>query len=91
MICCYHDIGRDILDRQSRQGCGAKVIDHLSADLRGAFPEMKGLSASNLKYMRFFAQECPDRLIGQQSADQLPWFHIVTLITRLSEASLRDW
>lgn len=60
----YHEIGREILDRQSQQGWGAKVIDRLSADLRSAFPQMKGLSSSNLKYMRFFAQECPDRQIG---------------------------
>lgn len=87
----YHDIGREILDRQSKQGWGAKVIDRLSEDLRAAFPDMKGLSTSNLKYMRFFALECPDRRIGQQSADQLPWFHIVTLITKLSDDALRDW
>jgi predicted nuclease of restriction endonuclease-like (RecB) superfamily len=87
----YHEIGRDILERQSGQGWGAKVIDRLASDLRADFPKMKGLSASNLKYMRFFAQECPERLIGQQPADQLPWFHIVTLITKLSENSLRDW
>jgi len=87
----YHDIGRDILDRQSRQGWGSKVIDRLSGDLRSAFPDMKGLSVSNLKYMRFFALECPDRLIGQQSADQLPWFHIVTLITKLRDQALREW
>lgn len=41
--------------------------------------------------MRFFAHECPDRLIGQQSADQLPWFHIITLITKLSDHTLRNW
>ena len=87
----YHDIGKDILNRQGRQGWGAKVIDRLSADLRAAFPDMKGLSASNLKYMRFFAQECPERLIGQQSADQLPWFHIVTLISKLTDPALREW
>jgi predicted nuclease of restriction endonuclease-like (RecB) superfamily len=87
----YHDIGREILDRQTRQGWGAKVIQRLATDLRAAFPDMKGLSATNLKYMRFFALECPDRLIGQQSADQLPWFHIVTLITKLPAANLRDW
>ena len=87
----YHDIGREILGRQGAQGWGAKVIDQLSADLRAAFPEMKGLSASNLKYMRFFAQECPEFLIGQQSADQLPWFHIVTIITKLADPVLRDW
>ena len=29
----------------------------------------------NLSYFRVFAKECPDRKIGQQTADQLPWFH----------------
>jgi predicted nuclease of restriction endonuclease-like (RecB) superfamily len=87
----YHDIGQVILDRQRRQGWGARVIDRLSSDLRAEFPDMKGLSASNLKYMRFFASECPDRRIGQQSADQLPWFHIITLITKLRDPTLREW
>ena len=80
----YHEIGCDILKRQASEGWGAKVIDRLSSDLRAAFPDMKGLSSSNLKYMKFFAQECPDRQFGQQSADQLPWFHIVTLEEELS-------
>ena len=43
----------------------------LAADLRDAFPEMKGFSSSNLKYMRFLRM-CPDLRIGQQPADQLP-------------------
>jgi hypothetical protein len=76
---------------KSKQRWGAKVIDRLSADLRAAFPEMRGLSSSNLKYMRFFASECPNRRFGQQSADQLPWFHIVTLITKLRAPELREW
>jgi len=68
----YHDLGRDILDRQSREKWGAKVIDHLSADLRAAFPDMKGLSSRNLKYMRFFAEHCPNRQFVQQTAAQIP-------------------
>lgn len=87
----YHYIGRDILARQSRQGWGAKVIDRLSMDLRAAFPDMKGLSSRNLKYMSYFAKLCPDLLIGQQSAAQLPWFHIVTLLTRVPEPAVREW
>ena len=83
LVRLYHHIGTEILARQQRQGWGAKVIDRLSADLREAFPEMRGLSASNLKYMRFFAELCPDLRIGQQPADQLPWFHIVVLLARL--------
>jgi predicted nuclease of restriction endonuclease-like (RecB) superfamily len=87
----YHSIGCDIIDRQKQQGWGAKVIKRLSADLRAAFPDMKGLSVSNLKYMRVFAQECPNLDIGQQSADQLPWFHIVILLTKVSNLVEREW
>lgn len=87
----YHDIGRDILERQDRQGWGAKVIQRLSADLRKAFPDMKGFSARNLKYMKVFAEQCPERRIGQQSAAQLPWFHIVTVLTRVSDPAHREW
>lgn len=87
----YHKIGTEILERQDRQGWGAKVIDRLSSDLRDAFPEMKGFSSSNLKYMRYFAQVCPDLQIGQQPADQLPWFHLVTLLTKVQDQDERQW
>lgn len=42
MIILYWQLGRDILDRQSRQGWGAKVVNRLSDDLRREFPELKG-------------------------------------------------
>lgn len=87
----YHELGRDILMRQAQEGWGAKVIDRLSADLRSAFPDMKGLSSRNLKYMKHFAELCPDGQIGQQSAAQLPWFHIVTLLTQVHDAEERSW
>lgn len=83
LVLLYWHIGRDILDRQSREGWGAKVVDRLSRDLREAFPQMKGFSSRNLKYMRFFAEHCPTQQFGQQPAAQLPWFHIVTLLTQL--------
>jgi predicted nuclease of restriction endonuclease-like (RecB) superfamily len=87
----YHEIGREIVDRQSKQGWGAKVIEQLSRDLRESFPDMKGLSSRNLKYMKFFAQSCPDLQIGQQSAAQLPWFHIIVLLTKVEDPDLREW
>lgn len=91
LVRLYHHIGSEILERQTRQGWGSKVIDHLASDLRESFPEMKGFSSSNLKYMRFFAQQCPSGLIGQQPADQLPWFHLVTLLTKVSVEAEREW
>lgn len=91
LVRLYHHIGTEILERQTRQGWGAKVIDRLAADLRAAFPEMKGFSSRNLKYMKFFAQMCPAGLIGQQPAAQLPWFHLVTLLTKVSADTEREW
>jgi len=44
----------------------------VSADLRAAFPEIKGFSRSNLKYMRAFAEAWPDLEIGQPPVGQLP-------------------
>ncbi|WP_260417359.1 DUF1016 N-terminal domain-containing protein [Pseudomonas cichorii] len=72
LVMLYHRIGLDIRERQQTQGWGAKVIQQLADDLKEAFPDMHGWSASNLKYMRFFAQHCPDIQFGQQPADQLP-------------------
>ena len=56
LVLLYWQIGRDILDRQERESWGAKVIDRLAADLKHAFPDMKGFSPRNLKYMRRFAE-----------------------------------
>lgn len=91
LVRLYWEIGRGILEKQQRYGWGTKVIDTLARDLRSAFPAMKGFSPTNLKYMRRFAEECPGRSFGQQPADQLPWFHIVVLLTRLSGAEEREW
>jgi predicted nuclease of restriction endonuclease-like (RecB) superfamily len=91
LVTLYWHIGQDILGRQASPGWGAKVIDRLARDLRLAFPEMKGFSARNLKYMRYFAEHCPQQQFGQQPAAQLPWFHIVTLLTQLDTDDDRAW
>ncbi len=72
MVLLYWDIGRMILDRQEREGWGAKVIDRLAADLGEAFPYMRGFSARNLKYMRAFAEAWPDRAIVQEPLARIP-------------------
>lgn len=87
----YHQIGKEILDRQIKQKWGSKVIDKLSSDLRASFPDIKGFSTRNLKYMKIFAEKHPECLIGQQPAAQLPWFHIVTILTQLPDEKTREW
>ena len=89
LVLLYHHIGSQILESQANQGWGAKVIDQLSKDLRSEFPEMKGFSPQNLKYMRRFAGEYSINEIGQQGVDQIPWGHIVTLIYAISDKQER--
>jgi len=91
LVLLYWQMGRDILARQAQQGWGAKVIERLAHDLRTAFPEMKGFSPRNLKYMRAFAEAWPDEQIVQQAAAQLPWFHLCTLLDKLKTRTERDW
>ncbi|MBP5981553.1 MAG: DUF1016 family protein [Halomonas sp.] len=91
LVLLYWQIGQDILQRQAEQGWGAKVIDRLAHDLRTAFPDMKGFSARNLKYMRSFAKVWPDEEFVQEVLAQLPWYHQLALLDKLADTESRRW
>jgi len=73
MVMLYWDMGQRILAKQDAEGWGARIIDRLAADLRQAFPDMKGFSPRNLKYMRTFAAAWADPELVQRTVAQLPW------------------
>lgn len=91
LVLLYWQIGRDILARQAEQGWGAKVIERLAHDLRTAFPDMKGFSPRNLKYMRAFAEAWTEPEFVQQAAAQIPWGHNLVLLDRLNTGAERRW
>lgn len=91
LIGLYWRIGNEILERQERDGWGGKVIDRLASDLRAEFPEMRGFSYTNLKYLRQFAACWPDGEIGPQAVGQLPWGHIRCLLDKADDRAARLW
>lgn len=91
LVLLYWQIGQDILQRQTEQGWGAKVIDRLSKDLSDEFPEIKGFSTRNLKYMRKFAEAWQDKQIVQQAVALLPWGHNLVLLDKFSDNETRLW
>ena len=91
LVLLYWQIGRDILQQQQEKGWGSKVIPRLAKDLKREFPDMRGFSSRNLKYMRAFAEADPDRTIVQQAAAQIPWFHNCTLIDKVKDPEARLW
>jgi len=91
LVLLYWQIGREILERQKQQGWGAKVIERLSKDLRSAFPEMRGFSSRNLKYMRAFAELWSDEQFVQQLAAQIPWFHDCVILDKAKTPEEREF
>ncbi|MCI0486722.1 MAG: PDDEXK nuclease domain-containing protein [Blastocatellia bacterium] len=91
LVSLYWQIGRDILQRQESEGWGAKVIERLSRDLRAEFPEMKGLSRTNLLYMRAFAEAYPDEQFVQQVVGQIPWGHNVRILDKVKDSAEREF
>jgi len=95
LIRLYWEIGHEILEREQREGWGAKVIDRLAADLRRELLDMTGFSRSNLHYMRSFASAWPrgagsDEIVPQP-VGQLPWGHIRCLLDKLDDSASRLW
>jgi predicted nuclease of restriction endonuclease-like (RecB) superfamily len=91
LVLLYWRIGREIRVRQERENWGAKVIDRLAADLKKAFPEMKGFLPRNLKYMRAFAEAWPEEQFVQQAVAQIPWGHNVRILDYVKDRSHREW
>jgi predicted nuclease of restriction endonuclease-like (RecB) superfamily len=91
MVEMYWGIGATILQRQAQEPWGSKVLQRLAADLKAAFPHMRGFSRSNLFYMRAFAaawdwSEAPVR----SHVGALPWGHIIELL-KVKDPAVRDW
>jgi predicted nuclease of restriction endonuclease-like (RecB) superfamily len=91
LVLLYWQMGRDILNRQQQEGWGAKIIENLATDLRTAFPEMKGFSPRNLKYMRSFAETYPDEQFVQQVVAQIPWGHNLRILDAVKDPIEREW
>lgn len=91
LIQLYWDIGHSVLEKQSKEGWGAKISEKLGKDLQSTFPNIKGFSPRNIRFMVQFAKEYPDLAIGKQLVSQIPWGHNILIMQRLSDSSERLW
>jgi predicted nuclease of restriction endonuclease-like (RecB) superfamily len=72
LILLYWDLGRGIVEKQEAMGWGKSVVETLSADLREAYPCVKGFSANNLWLMRQFYTEYGAPGFLEQCVQDLP-------------------
>ena len=76
LIMLYYNIGKIINEHKS---WGNKFIENLAADIKLSFPNAKGYSVRNLKYMSKFASTYPDEQFVQTVSAQIPWSHNVLI------------
>ena len=88
MILLYHAVGEAI---NSHKVWGSKFIDSLAKDIKLAFPNAKGYSVRNLKYMAKFAMTYPDRQFVQTVSAQIPWSHNIVILDKVKDPDQRIW
>ena len=88
----YWSLGCDIVQRKAESKWGSGFFSQLSLDMRAMFPDEKGFSVTNLKYMKRWYLFYYERFaIRHQPGDELgmppifgnvPWKHHVEIFTK---------
>lgn len=92
LVALYWQVGRTIVERQTKSGWGESVVERLAHDLRQAFPDLAGFSPRNIWRMRAFyvAWSAQQKKLPQAVAE-LPWGHNILLLEKLERAEDRLW
>ena len=88
LVNLYYKIGKMLEENSS---WGNKFIDNVAMDLKMSFPNLKGFSVRNLKYMKTFYNEYKDDEEFVQLVAQLPWKHNITLMQKVKDKEIRKW
>ena len=70
---------------------GNKFIENLARDIKLDFPNAKGYSVRNLKYMAKFAKTFPEIEIVQSLTAQLTWTHSNALLDKIKDRDIFLW
>ncbi|ADI37899.1 putative uncharacterized protein [Waddlia chondrophila 2032/99] len=76
LIRLYWEIGKEILDRQQKDGWGTSVIERISKDIQNEFPGIEGFSRSNLFRMKTFYLSYEKVAQAVRQLEDLPVFNI---------------
>lgn len=81
----YWDMGAMIVEKQKQTAWGDGFLKQMSHDLQDDFPDMRGFSLRNLKYMRQWYSFWSDASIGQQAVAQIPWGHNLVILSKIQD------
>ena len=88
LVNLYYRIGKALYDKSI---WGNKFLDKLAFELKIAYPNQRGFSIRNLKYMKTFYSEYKEDSEFVQLVAQLPWTHNIILIEKVKNKNIRKW
>ncbi len=88
LIIMYYNIGLKLIENNK---WGSSFIDTLAKDLKMEFPNLKGMSARNLRYMQKFAKEYMKDEFLQEVLAKLSWNHNQILLDKIKDEKERVW
>lgn len=88
LVNLYYRIGKILYANSS---WGNKFLDKLAFELKISYPNQKGFSIRNLKYMKTFYCECQDDLEFMNLSIKLPWTHNILLTEKVKNKKVRKW
>ena len=88
MMRAYYNIGQRLVEKDT---WGTKFIELLAKDLKIEMPGVKGLSATNLRYMKRFALTYAESEIFPQAVGKLSWRSNRMLLDKLKTNEERFW
>lgn len=88
LIILYYNIGKVI---NIHKTWGNKFIENLAADIKLEFPNAKGYSVRNLKYMAKYAATYSDAQFVQTVSAQIPWSHNIAILDKVKDEEKRIW
>lgn len=91
LIELYWEIGNMLLTIKEEENFGNDIIKKLSIDLSKKFPDMKGFSARNIKYMIKFAKTYEQYNLLKEVLYKLSWSHHKILIQKVKDEKERLW
>jgi len=88
LILMYYKIGIKLIENNK---WGSSFIDNLARDIKLEFPNLKGMSSRNLRYMKKFASEFENNEFLQHYVAKLPWTSITSIMDCVKDKRKREW
>jgi len=85
------DIGKMIVDRQSKFGWGKSIVEKLSQDINKIYDGIEGYSSANLWNMRqFYLEYCENKELLELALN-IPWSHNILIMNKIKDIGERKY